>query len=165
MSLLCLVDKLCPTLCNSMDCSPPGSIHEISQARILEWVPISFSRGFSIPNCRIHVTFLAGRFFTTEPPRKPFGKGSVQLLSCVWLYVTPWTAVYQASLSIINSQSLLKLISIKSVIQPNHLILCRPLLLLPSIFPSIRVFSDESVLCIRWPKDWNFSFSISPSNE
>ena len=79
--------------------------------------------------------------------------------------MTPWTAAYQASLSIINSQSLLKLISVKSVMPSNHLILCRPLLLLPSVFPRIRVFSNESVLHIRWPKYWSFSFSISPSNE
>ena len=90
---------------------------------------------------------------------------SVQLLSHVWLFVTPWTATCQASLSITNSRSLLKLMSIKSVRRSNHLILCRPLLLPPSIFPSIRVFSNESVLCIRWPKDWSFSSSISPSNE
>ena len=78
---------------------------------------------------------------------------------------TPWTAARQASLSIINSWSLLKLMSIESVMPSNHLILCHPLLLLPSIFPSIRVFSNESVLCMRWPKFWSFSFSISPSNE
>ena len=78
---------------------------------------------------------------------------------------TPWTAACQASLSITNSQSLLKLMSIESVMPSSHLILCHPLLLPPSIFPSIRVFSNESVLCIRWPKDWSFSFSISPSNE
>ena len=78
---------------------------------------------------------------------------------------TPWTAARQASLSITNSQSLLKLISIESVVPSNHLILCRPLLLLPSIFPSIRVFSNESALHIKWPKYWSFSFSISPSNE
>ena len=77
----------------------------------------------------------------------------------------PWTAAHQDSLSITNSQSLLKLMSINSVMPCNHLILCHPLLLLPSIFPSIRVFSDESVLCIRWPKYWNFSFNISPSKE
>ena len=81
------------------------------------------------------------------------------------LFATPWTAARQASLSITNSQSLLKLTSIESVMPSNHLILYRPLLLLPSIFPSIRVFSNESVLCIRWPKYWSFSFSISPSNE
>ena len=80
-------------------------------------------------------------------------------------YATPWTAPCQASLSITNSQSLLTLMSIESVMPSNHLILCRPLLLLPSIFPSIRVFSNESVLHIRWPNYWSFSFSISPSNE
>ena len=79
--------------------------------------------------------------------------------------MTPWTAARQASLSITNSQSLLKFMSIESVMPSNHLILCRPLLLLPSILPSIRIFSSESVLCIRWPKYWSFSFSISPSNE
>ena len=90
---------------------------------------------------------------------------SVQLLSHVWLFVTPCTAAPQASLSINNSRSLLKLMSIESVIPSNHLILCHPLLLWPSIFPSIRVFSNESVLCNRWPKYWSFSFSISPSKE
>ena len=90
---------------------------------------------------------------------------SVQLLSCVWLFATPWTAAHQASLSITNSWSLLKLMSIVLVMPSNHLILCRPLLHLPSIFPSIRVISNESVLCIRWPNYWSFSFSISPSNE
>ena len=88
---------------------------------------------------------------------------SVQSLSCVWLFATPWNAAPQASLSITNSWSLLKLISIESVMPSNHLILCHPLLFLPSIFPSIRFFSNESVLCIRWPKYW--SFTISPSNE
>ena len=85
--------------------------------------------------------------------------------SCVQLFVTPWTAARQASLSITNSQSILKLMSIESTMSTNHLILCWPLLLLPSIFSSIRVFSDESVLCIKWPKYWSFSFSMSPSNE
>ena len=90
---------------------------------------------------------------------------SIQLLSCVQLFVTPWTAARQASLSITNSWSLLKLMSMESVMPSNHLILCCPLLLLPSVFPSIRVFSKESVLCIRWSKYWSFSFSISPFNE
>ena len=90
---------------------------------------------------------------------------SVQLLSCVCFFAIPWTAAHQDSLSITNSQSLLKFMSIESVMPSNHLILCCPLLLLPSIFLSIRVFSIESVLCIRWPKYWSFSFSISPSNE
>ena len=91
--------------------------------------------------------------------------GSVQLLSHVRLFATPWTAAHQASLSISNSRSVLKLMSIESVMPSNHLILCRPLLLLPSIFPSIRVFSNESALRIRWRKYWSFSFTISPSNE
>ena len=90
---------------------------------------------------------------------------SVQLLSPPWPFATPWTAANQASLSITNSWSLLKLLSTESVIPSNHLILCHSLLLKPSIFPSIRVFSNEPVLCMRWPKYWSFSFSISPSNE
>ena len=88
-----------------------------------------------------------------------------QSFSRVRLLVTPWTAAHQASLSFTISQSLLKLMSIESVMPSNHLILCHPLLLLPSIIPSIRVFSNESVLCIRWPEYWSFSFSISSSNE
>ena len=90
---------------------------------------------------------------------------SVQSLSQVQLFAMPWTTARQASLSITNSRSLLKLMSIESVMPSNHLILCCPFLLPPSISPSTRVFSNESVLCIRWPKDWGFSFSISPSNE
>ena len=90
---------------------------------------------------------------------------SVQSLSHVQLFVTPWTSARQASLSITNSSSLLKLMSIELVMPSNHLILCRSLLLLPSIFPTIKVFSNESVLCIRWPKYLSFNFSISPSNE
>ena len=90
---------------------------------------------------------------------------SVQSLSCVQLFVTPWTAAHQASLSITNSHCLLKLKAIESVMPSNHLMLCRPLLRLPSIFPSIRVFSDESDLHIRWPKYWSFSSNISPYNE
>ena len=90
---------------------------------------------------------------------------TVQSLGHVQLFVTPWTAARQASLSITHSQSLLKLMSIESMMPSNHLILCRPLFLLPSIFPSIRVFSNESVLHIRCPEHWTFSFNISPSNE
>ena len=90
---------------------------------------------------------------------------SVQSLSRIRLFATQWTPARQASLSITNSRSLFKLMSIESVMPSNHLLLCHPLLLLPLIFPSIRVFSNESVLHIRWPKDWSFSFSISPSNE
>ena len=90
---------------------------------------------------------------------------SVQSLSPVWLFATPWTAARQGSLSITNSLSLLWLMSIESVMPSNHLILCHPLLLWPSVFPSIRVFSNESALRIRWPKYWSLSFNISPSNE
>ena len=90
---------------------------------------------------------------------------SVQSLSCVWLFATPWTAACQASLSFTNSWSLLKLIVHWVGDASNHLIFCCPLLLLPSLFPSIRVFSNDSVLCIRWPKYWSFNFSISPSKE
>ena len=89
----------------------------------------------------------------------------VQLLSRVWLFATPWTAATSGFPVITNSRSSLKLMSIESVMPSSHLILCHPLLLLPSIFPSIRVFSNESVLCIKWPKYWSFSFNISPSNE
>ena len=112
-------------------------------------------------------------FFILAPERYPTHKSvfslpsssSVQLLSRVRLFATPRTAACQASLSITNSQSLPKLMSIESVMPSNHLILCHPLLLLHSIFTSIRVFSNESTLCIRWPKYWSLSFNISPSNE
>ena len=90
---------------------------------------------------------------------------SDQSVSCVRLFATPWTAAHQASLSIANSRSFLKLMFIESLMPSNHLILCRPLFHPPSIFPSITVFSNESVLCIRWPKYWSFSFNISPSKE
>ena len=146
---VCSVPQFCPTSCDPLDCSLSGSsVHGMSQARILEWVAISFFRGSDLPDPGIEPVF-----------------SSVQLPSCVWLFATPWTAACQASLSITNSQSLLNLMSIVSVMQSNHLTLCRPLLLLPSIFPSIRVFLNESALCIRWPKYWSFSFNISPSNE
>ena len=106
---------------------------------------------------------LMGGFFTTSATYSV--SVSVQSLSHVWLFVTPWTAACQASLSITNSQSLLKLMSIELVMPSNHFILCCSLLLPSSIFLSIRVFSNESALRIRWPKYWSFSFSISPSNE
>ena len=132
-----------------MDCSPPGSsVHGILQAGVLEWASSPFSRRSASCYLRCHLKI-----------------SSVQSLSCVQLFATPWTAACQASLSITNSQNSLKLMSIKLVMPSNHLILCCPLLLLPSIFPSIRVFSKESVLYIRWPKYWSFSFSISPSNK
>ena len=92
-------------------------------------------------------------------------QSSIQSLSCVQLFVNPWTAIHQASLSITNSWSLLKLMFIESLMPSNHLILCHPILLLPSVFPGIRVFSNESALHIRWPKYWSFSFNISSSKE
>ena len=114
-------------------------------------------------------TIYKGRYtesqYTFEKKFNNINHELVQLFSRVQLFVTPWTEAHQASLSITNSRSLLKLMSIELVMPSNHLIFCRPLSLLPSIFPSIRVFSDESVLHIRWPKYWSFSFSISPSNE
>ena len=134
--------------------------------------------GISCVSCISYVSCLAGKFFTTVPPRKPIHKhllihqyigsvqfSSVQLLSRVQLFATPWTAARQASPSITNSWSLLKLMSVESRMPSNHLILCRPLLLQPSIFPCISVFSNESVLHIRWPKYWSFSFSLSLSSE
>ena len=131
---------------------PPGSsVHGIFQAKTLEWAAISLSRGSFWPRDQ------PGDFCTAGSP--------VQSLSHVQLFMTPWTAVLQASLSIINSWSLLTLMSIESVMPSNHLILCHLLLLPPSIFPSIRVFSNESRLCIRWPKYWSSSISITPSNE
>ena len=105
------------------------------------------------------------RYSLREGDIMPLVYISVQLLNHVRIFATLWTAARQASLSITNSQSLLRLMSIESVMPSNHLILCRPLLPLPSLFPNIRVFSSESVLRIRWPKYWSFSFSISPLNE
>ena len=103
--------------------------------------------------------------FKVGPRPSPWHLSSVQSLICVLLFVTPRTAARQASLSITNSRSLPKPMSIESVMPSNHLILCHPLLLLPSIFPSIRVFSNVSPLCIRWPKYWSFDFNISPTNQ
>ena len=111
------------------------------------------------PSSSLHLTLATVQWMDL------FEFSSVQLLSRVWLLATQWTAAHQGSLSITNSWSLLKLMSIELVMPSNHLILCCPLLLLPSTFPSIRVFSYESVLCIRWPKYWSYIFSISPSNE
>ena len=150
------------------NCSPPSSsIHGISQASILEWIAIPFYRGgifqtqilnLALSHCRRIIYHLChqGRtifcYINTSPKFS-----SVQLLNRIWLFGTPWTATHQASLSITNSQSLLKLMSIELVMWSNHLILYSPLLLLPLIFHSIRVFSNESVLCIRWPNYWSFT--------
>ena len=131
----------CPTLWDPIDSSPSASpIPGILQARTLEWVAISFSSAWK-------------------------WKVKVKSLSHVWLLETPWTEAHQASLSITNSRRSLKLMSIESVMLSSHLILCCSLLLLPPIPPSIRVFSKESALHIRWLKYWNFSFSISPSQK
>ena len=127
----------------------------------MEWVAISFSRRSSWPKDWTQISHNAGRLFTIWATTRTFS--SVQLLIHVQLFATPWTTARQASLSITNSRSLFKLMSIESVLPSSHLILCRPLL--PSVFPSISVFSNESVLHIRWPKYWSFSCSISPSNE
>ena len=112
-----------------------------------------------------HSSILAQRIPWTEEPGRLWSSSSVQSLSCVRLFATPWTTACQASLSNTNSRSLIKLMPSESVMPSNHLILCYPLLLPPSIFPSIRVSSNESALCNKWPKYWSFSISISPSNE
>ena len=120
------------------------------------------------PGIKVASPALAGGFFTIEPPGKLNTKyqfSSVQLLSRIRLFATPWIAAHQASLSITNSRSLPKLMSIESVMPSSHLILCHPLLILPPIPPSIRVFSNESALHMKWPKYWSFTFSISPSKE
>ena len=129
-----------------------GRIHVLTVTRIQD------SKTFFILRTQAKVT-LGGALVSK------INHSSIQLLSHVQLFVTPWTVACQASRSITNSQSLLKLVSIKSAMASNHLILCYPPLLLPLIFPRIRVFSNEPVLHIRWPKYWSFSFSISPSKE
>ena len=196
-----------------MYCSSPGSsVHSISQARILEWVAISFFRGSPRPRDQTWVSCMAGDSLPTDPCMHVSREGvlvicyeclhescaratclhimhhsgtcksmlplvffrsqfdvsqfsSVQSLSCVWLSTIPWTAARQASLSITNSRSSLKFTSIESVMPSSHLILCRPLLLLPPILPRIRLFLNESTVHMTWPKYWSFSFNISPSNE
>ena len=118
----------------------------------------------SVPGTWMHLVFLQGSVDCCSAPFSRVHSLLLQSLSRVRFFVTPWTTARQAFLFITNPQSLLKLMSIELLMPSNHFILCCPLLP-PSIFPSIRVFSDESALCIRWPKDWSFSFSISPSNE
>ena len=134
----------------------PGLCYFIWQKRFLQWSWRSIIN-LRLPSIRKNARNL--------PVNHILAYQSVQPLSRVWLFATPSTVAHQASLSITNTRNLLKLMSIESVMPSNHLILCRPLLLLPSIFLSIRVFSNESALCIRWPNYWSFSFSISPSNE
>ena len=181
----CICDDACDihvTLCNPMDYSLPGSsVHGILQARILKWLTIPFSRGSSQSRDQSQVFGIAGRFFivwATWEAKDIYDISITYVCVCVCVYiyqfsslssvqtfVTPWTTVCQASLSITNSRSLPEPTSIESVKPSNYLILCHPLLLPPSIFPSIRIFSNESALHIRWPKYWSFSFKISPSNE
>ena len=127
------------------------------------WVMKIFSYSSSLYSC--HLFFMSPASVRSIPFLSFIVPSSVQSLSCVQLFVTSWTAARQASLSITNSRSLLKLISIELVMPSNRLILCCPLFLSPSIFPSIRLFSNESALHIRWPKYSSFSFSISPSNK
>ena len=181
----------CPTLCDPIDGSPPGStVPRILQARTQEWAAISFSSAWKWKvkvKSLSHVWLFATPWTAAyqAPPSMGFSRqeywsglplpsptwgpsvqfSSVQFSHSVWLLATPWIAARQASLSITNSQNLLKLMSIKSVTPSNHLILCHPLLLLPPIPSSITVFSSDSTLCMRWPKYWSFSFSISPSSE
>ena len=170
------------TVCNPMDCI----VHGIFCG--LEWVAFPF-RGSSQPGIKLRSPTLQVNSLPAEPPgkhilythfRKKLGNcyddlnckrvkisvhfSSFQLLSHVWLFATPWITARQASLSITNSRSLHKLMSIELAMPSSHLILCHPLLLLLPIPPSIRVFSSESTLRMRWPKYWSFSFSISPSN-
>ena len=173
---------MCPTLCDTMDCSPLGSsVHGIPQVRELEWVAIPFSRGSSWLRDQTKTPWIIGSLYCLSYQGSPRQKliriklkkqmcmlrrfSWVQSLSHVWLFATPWTEARQASLSITNSRSSLRLTSIESVMPSSHLILCRPLLLLPPIPSSIRVFSNESTFRMRWPKYWSLSFSISPSNE
>ena len=140
---------------NPVDCNSSGSsVHSISQARILEWVAISSSRGPFPTSDQTKVSWIAGSLLLCRWILHRLSKqfSSVLSFSCVRLSVIAWTAARQASLSITNFRNFLKFMSIKLVMPSNHLILCCPLLLLPSVFPSIRVFSNESVLHIRWPE-------------
>ena len=152
--------QLCPTLCDPID----YPVHGILQARILEWVVFPFSRGSPQPSDWTQVSCITGRFFTGWAIREAQIVGlkihvSIfvvgQSLSHVWCFVTPWTAACQASLSFTIYQRLLTLMPLESVMPSNYLILCCPLLLPSLIFPSIWVFSNESVLRIRWPKYWS----------
>ena len=152
------VAQSCPTLCNPMDHSMPGLlVHhqcaELTQTHV-HWVGDAIQPYDPLSNPSPPAFNLSQHKFI-----------SVQSLNCVQLFATRWTGTHQASLSFTNTWSPPKPMSIESVIPSNHLILCRPLLLLPSIFPSIRAFSNESAVCIRWPKYWSFSFNFSPSNE
>ena len=142
-----------------MNCRPPGSIvHGVSQARTMVWVAISFSRGSFWPRDWTHIS-LIDRFFTTEPPGKPFFQVYCSVAKSCLTLCDPVDCSCQASLSFTIFLSLLKLISIELIMPSNLLILCHPFLLLPSIFSSIRVFSNESIPLIRWPKYWSLASS------
>ena len=155
--------KLCPNLLWSHVLGPVRFFfHALFQARILEQVATPSPGDLLNPVIGPASPILASGFFTPEPQVQ---FSSVQLLSRFWLFAIPWTTACQASLSITNSWSPPKPMSIEPMMPYNHLILCCPLFLLPSIFPSIRVIFSESALRIRWPKYWSFSFNISPSNE
>ena len=165
-----LVAQMCLTLYDYMDCRLPASSVHFSGKNtgagccfLLQGIfPTQGSK--PRPLCLLH--WQVGSLpLCPGKPEVCIIHQSIQSLSSVWLFATPWTAACQASLSITKSQSLLKLMSIESVMPSNHLVLCHPIFLPPSIFPSIRVFSNESVLRIRWPKYWSFSFSISPSSQ
>ena len=172
-----LVTQLCLTLCDPMDCSlPSSSVLGIFQARIVELVLIPFYTGSSWPGIKPRSPAIQENSLVWATREAlvlqrwiifsyTYQFSTVQSFSHFWHFATPWTAALQASLSITNSRSLLKLMSIESVMLSDHLNFCCPLLLLPSIFPSFSVFSSESVLCIRWPKYWSFSFSIRTSKE
>ena len=134
-------------------------------ARVESTLPVFWKDGLPTPLASIFYTFFLGFKMSCGFGCNIVVPVAVQSLSRVRLFATPWTTACQASLSITNSWSLPKSMSIESVMPSNHLILCYPLLLLPSIFPIIRVFSNESALRIRWPKYWSFSFNISPTNE
>ena len=161
---ICLRVLSCVWLCDLLDYSPAGSsLCRILQARILEWVAIPFSRGSSWPRDQTQVLRISGRFFTVWATREAppqfhlFSSAQLVAQSCLTL-CDPMTAICHASLSITNSRSLLELMSIELVMPFSHLILCQPLLLLPSIYPSIKFFSNVSAPCIRWPKYWSFSW-------
>ena len=147
---------------SQMGAANPGS-NSASSALSLGCYSLVPSTPWAPVSCHCHPALEARGWMVLSSSNCQFS--SVQLLSHVWLFVTSWSAAHQASLSITNSRSSCKLMSIELVIPSNHLILCHPLLFLPSTFPSIRVFTNESVLRIRWPKDWSFSISLSPSNE
>ena len=168
MKLLCMLSHFSRVwLFDTVHLSPSdSSARGILQARILEWVVVTCSKGFFWSRDRtIPLMSPAWQLGYHQHYLSKLQFSSVQLLGRVRLFASPWIAARQASLSITNSRSSLRLTSIESVIPSSHLILCHPLLLLPPIPPSLRVFSNESTLHMRWPKYWSFSFSIVPSKE